>query len=192
MSHFTVLTGLDGSGTSTVAVELSKMDNKAKVYNSIIPPFRDLRKSVDSIVLNENIISHYFFYLSALAYTTEIIRKDLKDGYNVYCERYLIDTVISHRVHGMNIELTYEIDGYNFLKPDFTFFLELDEVVRQDRIAKREKGKNMLDKTLDDDDFRKRFLNEFCHFENDFIRINNNNSLDSTLSIICSIIKEKT
>jgi thymidylate kinase len=187
---FSVLTGLDGSGTSTIASLLNERDINSKIYESILPPFSDFRKIIDEEILDNNIYSHYFFYLSALAHTSEKIKNDLENGYNVYCVRYLIDTIVSHRVHGMDIDLTYSINNYNFVKPDFIFFLEINEEKRQKRILRRTKGKNKLDQSLDDTLFRNKFLNEFRRYDNVLIKINNNDIIEDTLDSIYSIINK--
>ena len=191
MAIFSVLTGLDGSGTSTIAGLLSKHDTKAKLYESILTPFSDFRRFIDSETLNKNIYSHYFFYLSALANTSELIKHDLDNGFNVYCVRYLIDTIVSHRVHGMDIELSYSICTYNFIKPDFILFLEVEEKKRQERILSRLKGKNKLDTALDDYGFRNKFLNEFKRYDNEIVRINNSDAFEKTLASINAVINAK-
>ena len=90
---------------------------------------------------------------------------------NVYCVRYLIDTVVSHQVAGLDVKLDYE--SYGILKPDKTIFIGLNENVRQERIEKR--GKSILDKVLDDDKKRKSFLETFKKLlsENDTIYFDN-------------------
>jgi len=188
MAKFSVFTGLDGSGTSTIAGLLNGRDKNSKLYESILAPFSDFRKTVDSEILDKNIYSHYFFYLSALANTSEIIKRDLDNGYNVYCVRYLIDTVVSHRVHGMDIDLSYSACTYNFARPDYIFFLEVDERQRQKRILSRSKGKNNLDKSLDALEFRNKFLNEFRRFDKEIVKIDNNNTVETTLKSIYSVI----
>ena len=90
---------------------------------------------------------------------------------NVYCVRYLIDTVISHRVAGMELELAYEGMGYFIQKPDLTLFVTIDESVRQDRITTR--GKSSLDKVLDNHDTRRRFLAEFNRYADQFHVVDN-------------------
>jgi thymidylate kinase len=191
MAIFSVLTGLDGSGTSTIAKLLSEHDKKSKLYDSILVPFSNFREIIDSEILDNNIFSHFFFYLSALANTSELIKHDLDNGFNVYCIRYLIDTIVSHRVHGMDIELSYSICTYNFAKPDFIFFLEVDEQKRQERISTRSKGKNKLDKSLDDFVFRNKFLHEFARYDKEIIRISNNDTPKITLESIHSVINSK-
>jgi thymidylate kinase len=191
MAIFSVLTGLDGSGTSAIARLLSEHDGKSKLYESILVPFSNFREIIDFEILDNNIFSHFFFYLSALANTSELIKHDLDNGFNVYCIRYLIDTIVSHRVHGMDIELSHSICTYNFAKPDFIFFLEVDEQKRQERILTRSKGKNKLDKSLDDIIFRNKFLHEFARYDKEIIRISNNDTPKITLESIHSVINSK-
>lgn len=128
---------------------------------------------------------------STLANTSELIKHDLDNGFNVYCIRYLIDTIVSHRVHGMDIELSYSICTYNFAKSDFIFFLEVDEQKRQERISTRSKGKNKLDKSLDDFGFRNKFLQEFTRYDKEIIRISNNDTPKITLESIHSVINSR-
>ena len=71
----------------------------------------------------------------------------------------MIDTVVSNRVAGIPIELNYNVYGNNLLVPDATLFVNLNEEIRQKRITQR--GKSVLDKVLDDDIKRQKFLDEF-------------------------------
>ncbi len=76
---------------------------------------------------------------------------------NVYCVRYLIDTVVSHQVAGLDVNLDYS--KYNILKPDLTIFVSANEEIRERRISER--GKSILDKILDDTRTRDSFLEKF-------------------------------
>ena len=166
---FIVITGLDGSGTSTIANKLHKMDKGSYLFHTPSSIYTD-RVNIDKDVRNTSQIAHYLYYLSSVAYLSDYIKKniDYKKN-NVYCVRYLIDTVISHRVAGLDVSLDYS--QYNILKPQLTIFISLQEKIRQERINKR--GKSELDKVLDKEDTRKAFLNEFSNFSNEFISFNN-------------------
>ena len=115
-------------------------------------------------------MAHYLYYLSSVVYMSDYIRQnfDYKNN-NVYCVRYLVDTIMSHRALGLNIEPDY--DKYNILKPDLTICVRLDEKIRQKRITER--GKSILDKTLDDNIFRTKFLHEFKRYSSEFVFFNN-------------------
>lgn len=163
-----VLTGLDGSGTSSIAEELHNMDSTSSLFNSIGHPYTACRSEIDRVVRDESPAAHYLFYLSAVVYSSRFIAEKLLTG-NVYCVRYLIDTVVSHRVAGLNVELEYETNSYKIHKPDLTIFLDVDEGLRQERITKRCKG--YLDQKLDDENFRSKFLVEFQRLSDCFTTV---------------------
>lgn len=165
-----VITGLDGSGTSSLAEQLCKRDPYGMLFKTPDGPFGETRELFDSKVRECSQSAHYLFYLASVAYASDRIKEQLKT-HNVYCVRYLIDTVVSHRVAGMNVELAYQGMGYDIHKPDATLFISIDESVRQDRITVR--GKSDLDKVLDNHDTRGRFLAEFNRFADHYHVIDN-------------------
>lgn len=154
-----VVTGLDGSGTSTIAEKISKLDKGSLLRRTPGEEFSN-RHEIDLALRNESGVGHLLYYLSSVVAASDYIKKhfDYKNE-NVYLVRYLIDTVVSHRVAGIPIDLDYNIYGDNLLVPDLTLFLKVDEKERQSRISKR--GKDDLDKVLDDYEKRKRFLEEY-------------------------------
>jgi thymidylate kinase len=77
---------------------------------------------------------------------------------------------VSHRVAGLDVRLEYETGLYRILKPDITVFLHIEESLRQERITER--GKGFLDKTLDNESFREKFLKEFELLAEHFYKIN--------------------
>jgi len=169
MNKLIVLTGLDGSGTSSVAESLHKLDAGSTLLDGINNSYSRCRENIDKATRTVSPIAHYLFYLSANIHTSSLIEEALKSG-NVYCVRHLIDTVISHRVAGLNVDLVYETTLYKIRRPDLIVFLNVDEKVRQERLRKR--GKSYLDRTLDDDSFREKFLREFAVFSKHFNTIN--------------------
>lgn len=174
-----VITGLDGSGTSSIAEALCKKDPNGILFKTPDGPFGKVREFFDAEDLRiQHPSAHYLFYLAAVVYASDQIREKLKTK-NVYCVRYLIDTVVSHRVASLDIELTYEGAGYSIKKPDLTLFINIDETIRQDRISAR--GKSELDKVLDNEDKRDHFLREFKALSNNFIEINNTSNFPETI-----------
>ncbi len=165
-----VITGLDGSGTSSLAEQICKHDPHGMLFKTPDGPFGETRELFDSEVRERSQSAHYLFYLASVAYASERIKKHL-ETHNVYCVRYLIDTVVSHRVAGMNVDLAYQGMGYDIHKPDATLFINIDESVRQNRISLR--GKSDLDKVLDNNDTRGRFLAEFQRFADQYHVIDN-------------------
>lgn len=164
-----VITGLDGSGTSTVAEKLHKMDAGSYLFHTPSEVYSD-RHSIDQDVRNISPIAHYLYYLSSVAYLSDYIKRNIDyHNHNIYCVRYLIDTVVSHRVSGLEVDLDYK--KYDILEPEITIFVELDEHVRQERITNR--GKSELDKVLDDQNIRECFLQEFSSFSDNMILFDN-------------------
>lgn len=179
-----VITGLDGSGTSSLAEQLCKLDPNGFLFKTPDGPFGETRELFDSEVRDRSQSAHFLFYLAAVVYASERIKEKLKT-HNVYCVRYLIDTVVSHRVAGMDVDLVYKGMGYDIHEPDATIFINIDESVRQDRITVR--GKSDLDKVLDDNSIRNRFLAEFQRLGDHLCIVDNStNDLRDALKIAAS------
>ena len=156
---FTVITGLDGSGTSSIANEINKIDKNSYVLKTPSREYSD-RDLIDKELKGVSPVAHMLYYLSSTIYMSDYIKKNFDlTKENVYVVRYLIDTVVSNRVAGIPIEMNYKIYGNNLLIPDATLFITLDEKIRQARITER--GKSVLDKVLDDEIIRQKFLEEF-------------------------------
>jgi len=189
MGKLIVLTGLDGSGTTSVAEYLHKMDPGSALVRSIDYPFTDCREKIDRIIIERCPVAHYLFYLASVIYASAQIEELIKGG-NVYCVRYLIDTVVSHRVAGLPVDLVYETELYRIKRPDLTIFLSVREDVRQARLEAR--GKGFLDRVLDDENIRLKFLREFERFRDEYIEIDTTNkSIEEVALIIRRLMNER-
>lgn len=175
---FIVITGLDGSGTTSLAKILSEKDPKGFFIHTPDDLFSDIRSVFADKVREYCPASHYHLYLSSVILASEIIKEKIKT-HNVYCVRYLMDTVVSHRVLGLNIQLEYDLGYYQIAKPDLTIFIDINESIRQERISKRGKGK--LDRILDNDHIREKFIMEFNKFSDNLVKVSNSSSFDSLL-----------
>lgn len=181
-----VITGLDGSGTSSLAEELCSLDPQGVLFKTPGGPFGEARELFDGEVRTKSPSSHYLYYLASVVYASDQI-KELLVSHNVYCVRYLIDTVVSHRVAGMDIEVIYAGMGYTIHEPSITIFVHINECVRQDRITTR--GKSGLDKLLDDHDIRDRFLTEFNRYSDQLHVVDNStNDLQDAVQKAASLI----
>ena len=180
---FIVVTGLDGSGTSTIADGLHKLDTGSRLFKTPSSEYSD-RDMIDEKVRKDSSVAHMLYYLSSTVYISDYIKNncDYKNN-NVYVVRYLIDTVVSNRVAGIDIDLDYNIYGNNLLVPDLTLFVQVDESIREARITNR--GKSSLDKVLDDIEKRKKFLKEYKRYlTKDSLYIDN--SIDNPDNVILS------
>ena len=156
---FIVVTGLDGSGTSSIAKKLHEVDEGSYLFRTPSPEYSD-RSSIDENVRDVSSVAHMLYYLSSNVYMSDYIKKNCDyENHNVYVVRYLIDTVVSNRVAGIPLKLDYNIYGNSLLVPDLTIFINLDEETRQQRLYLR--GKDSLDRVLDSEINRALFLEEF-------------------------------
>lgn len=164
-----VITGLDGSGTSTIAEKLHEMDPGSYLFHTPGELYKD-RGLIDQEVREVSQNAHYLYYLSSVVYLSDYIKNNIDyKKHNVYVVRYLVDTVVSHRVAGLDVDMHYET--YNIIKPDVTIFVSLEEEVRQKRITQR--GKSLLDHVLDQDHIRQQFLKEYNNQIQDAIVFDN-------------------
>lgn len=189
MGKFIVITGLDGSGTSTVAEALHSKDKGSTLFKSPPFPFSSNRNAIDEMVYEKSPAAHYLYYLASNVYLTELVKDTMeqKDG-NIYCIRYFVDTVVSHRAKGIDAKHEYETNLYSIKKPDVIIYLDVEEKERQLRL--NERGRGFLDDQLNDEALRNRFLEEFNALESEFVRISTTNrELDEIIEEIQSIIK---
>ena len=178
---FIVITGLDGSGTSTIAEKLHNLDKKSILLHTPSIEYKD-REIIDTSVYEISTMAHYLYYLSSVAYISDYIKKNIDiSKINVYCVRYLIDTGVSHRGAGLDVTLDYST--YNLLKPDMTIFVKLTEDERNKRITMR--GKSTLDKILDDSIKREEFLKEFDNqLKNPYVLDNGKEDIDKQIEYL--------
>ena len=179
---FIVITGLDGSGTSSIAKKIHEVDKDSYLFRTPSAEYSD-RVSIDENLRGVSSVAHMLYYLSSNVYISDYIKQncDYKNR-NVYVVRYLIDTVVSNRVAGIPLDLDYNIYGNSLLVPDLTIFINLDEEIRQKRLADR--GKDSLDRVLDSEINRSLFLEEFNKLldPEKTLYINNEDSIDNVAS----------
>lgn len=185
-----VVTGLDGSGTSTVAEYLHKHDKGSVLLKTPSIEYID-RNKIDESIHEISPTAHMLYYLSSTVFISDYIKQNYDvENQNVYVVRYLIDTVVSNRVRGVDIDLNYNIFGNEILTPDLTIFVSLDEQIRQKRISER--GKSYLDKVLDNEEIRNKFLKEFDRLldkEKTIIIDNSEDSLENNINKVFQKIK---
>ena len=68
-----VLTGLDGSGTTTVAEQLHFEDAGSSLFKSPPFPFSTNRHDIDEKVYHSSPAAHYLYYLASNVYLEDII-----------------------------------------------------------------------------------------------------------------------
>ena len=189
MGKLVVITGLDGSGTSTVGDQLHFEDPGSSLLKSPPYPFSSNRHDIDEKLFHQSPTAHYLYYLASNVSLSEVINEKMAEcDNNIYCIRHFIDTVVSHRAKGVDVKYEYETDLYSIRKPDYIFYLDVEEGERQMRLDIR--GRGFLDNQLNDEALLMRFIEEFNALESEFIRIQTTNrELKEIIAEIQSYIK---
>lgn len=165
-----VITGLDGSGKNFIATHLQAADPGSAVLETPTVPFATVRTQIDEMALNVP-AAHYAFYLGSVIHASYMIERKLERG-NVYCVRYLIDTVAYHRALGLTVPLTYVTDWYRVRPPDWTFLLQADEDTRRRRL--RSRGKVTVgDRLVDEARLRAAIEREYEALSGEYVAIRN-------------------
>ena len=154
---FIVFEGIDGSGKSTVSRYLAR-EIHAKLYTTPPPGFKSTRRKFDSFV---KLPSRFLFYLSSVAYASEEIKKLLQKRH-VVCDRYIASTLAYHKALG--VKLNWDLEQLNLVKPDFTFFLEINNEQERVRRLKERNFYTSTDALLNDNEIREKLMNEYRKF----------------------------
>jgi thymidylate kinase len=165
-----VITGLDGAGKNFVAKHLHALDSHSSLIVTPTTFFLPCRNLIDSIALTVP-SAHYYFYLASVIHASAQIEEMLKKG-NVYCVRYLIDTVVYHKALGLPVELEYETKTYKMRRPDLTVFLSVEESVRQERLKSRYKT-TLANQIASAERFREAILREYLRLRDYFVIVDN-------------------
>ena len=156
-NKFIVLEGIDGAGKSTVSRLLADSIG-ATLIRTPQRGFSDARTLIDE---EAELQSRFFFYLSTVLFASEKIKRLLKDSH-VVCDRYIVSTLGYHK--SLGLDLKFDLSSIELTKPDFTFFLRLDD---EDERQRRIKGRNKFTKTdalIDDAIVRKKLVMEYLKF----------------------------
>lgn len=188
---FIVFTGIDGSGTSSIAYELHKRYKGSFLLKSLPEPYQAVREIIDSEVRDYSISAHAAYYLSGNLYLSEQVRRiKEKSTEPIFTVRYFIDTVVAQRARGLEFPYEYESEWYKLERPDLIIYLDVEEEERQRRLSQR--GKGFLDKKMDESSFRMRFQSEFEKLEDEFVRVQTTNrSIDEIADEIEKIMEER-
>jgi len=133
---FIALEGLDGSGKSTVA-RLLEDSIGAKRLKLLPEKFIPIRPAVYQC---GDRISKLFYYLSGVSYTSFQIKELTKQKEILVCDRYYYSIIVDY----FDILESFISDSFedslffkHLLKPDFAFFLNINEAERINRIMNR-------------------------------------------------------
>jgi len=135
---FIVIEGLDGSGKSTVADELSQLLG-AELYKTPPADYSVIREFVNN---SENRDAAFYYYLSSVFHASSQIEALIQKGKSVVCDRYYYTTLTAYPdiLEATYVDFWLHVDKLvnRFFQPDFAFFLNVSNVKeREQRLRKR-------------------------------------------------------
>ena len=84
-----VITGLDGSGTSSIARKLHEMDKGSYLLRTPSPSYKD-RAKMDKLLHDSSPVAHMMYYLSSDIYASDVIKNNIDyKNHNVYLVRFI-------------------------------------------------------------------------------------------------------
>ncbi len=130
-----LIEGVDGTGKSTVVMELEKRYSLKRI-STPVEPLRSIRGNYDQGGVPPQ--ARLLFYLSANAYSAKVIQDELKKT-DVALDRYLLGTIANHNILAASDFSFFftESEKLRMLAPDVTIVLTATQKVREDRIKQR-------------------------------------------------------
>jgi len=146
MGRFIVFEGIDGSGKSSITEAIASMLGGSDVVVTGEPTDSWLGEAVRRSHREEaDPLTEAFLFLADRVAHTEEIRRWLKEGKTVLCDRYYHSTVAYQgaALEGKTIfdpvDWLLDINLKIVLEPDIVFFFRVDPVIALKRVSKRGK-----------------------------------------------------
>lgn len=165
MRHpFIVFEGVDGAGKSEISARVAAKLGAIHI-ESPGEPFKQIRGYVDD---NLNGKGRFLFYLSSNLDLSRCIREKTESE-TIVCARYFFSTIIGYASReGLSVEKLYEslpVSSDDFLKPDLTIFLYVNEDVQRSRINLRDSSDNSAGdyKCIEDQHYRKMLFDNYIY-----------------------------
>lgn len=159
---FVVFEGVDGAGKSEVS-KLVAEKLSAIHLESPTTPFSSIRNHVDKNLSDKG---RFYFYMASNFDLSEKILITLRSK-SIICARYFHSTVIGYASRqNIDIESVYnsiDVTKKDFINPDLTIFLNVNEDIQRRRINSRGLLKNSQTdyKCLEDKKYRERLFKNY-------------------------------
>jgi dTMP kinase len=141
-AYFVVLEGLDGAGTTTIAGLLAEAlqarDQRVRVTAEPSDSAwgQLLRRHLRHEVTLDPLTTALAFTADRVAHLDSVIRPALGRGRTVICDRYLLSTLAYQGAEGVDPRAVLAASA-GFDRPDITFYLDVPDDVRHQRMAER-------------------------------------------------------
>jgi thymidylate kinase len=138
---FVSIEGLNGVGKTEVVKNV-----RDKLGYLLVPVSPSFRSAMEAMEREEDLNARYLLFLSAMIHSSNRIKVAQQCGKAVVVDGYVART---HAYHvGMGSSLRVNIDQW-LLKPTVSILLTCEEKVRQQRIARRSRPRDLWDDLAD-------------------------------------------
>lgn len=197
---FIVFEGIDGCGKTShidkLANKLALLGHKVAIMSNIDEDgitgkaIREILKDKDSCISDMRLATLFLSELHYVVKKKNGIEDLLKQGYTVLCSRYHYST---YAYAGSNKEVNSVIDNatYNLVKPDITFYLDVDISTAIKRLNDNREEKDYYENSSKLLIIKGRYnsLLESKKIDN-VIRINNNSDFEKINNTLLELIKK--
>ncbi len=170
MGKLIQITGIDSSGKETQAKMLS--DYLKKKGQTMLMSFPDYTTNIGKEIkemLQQPKIKHHLLQglmtVNRQEKQTEIIQL-LRSGYNVVCDRYIVDCLVYGEVSGVNYNWLFDINSH-FVQPDISILVNITVDESFKRRPKREDSYEKDYHFLNE--VRSKYLDHFRNLHNGYI-----------------------
>lgn len=186
---FIVLEGIDGSGTTTQIDFLHRHIKDLSKYLDVLTTHepwksdeikRMLRKDKDAYSDGKKMTELYI--KDRECHVRNLIIPNIQKEVIVLCDRYSLSTFSYQGVQGVDFETIKKIHAHTgIIKPDLTFFLDVDYETARKRIEQRGEA---LEKFEKNEEFTRRLIERYRNLTQEenllgkIVIINGNNSLE--------------
>jgi dTMP kinase len=140
-NRFILFEGVDGAGKSIVSEEVSK-SLCSTFIESPTDQFGDVRKYVNS---HTPMMGQFLFYMATNLDLSNTVKEKLEDN-NVVCARYYFSSIVDYSARlGITPEEMMDklpVTDNDFIQPDLTILLYVNETEQRNRINGRNNGVN--------------------------------------------------
>ena len=198
---FVVLEGIDGAGCGTQTELLKENLNTKLTIPALHLRYPNYNNPIGSTIheflhgaFKLNVETQFILYALDMLNDMDTIRYALKKGRIVLADRYFTTTLAFQGAQGFPLKKALKFaDLFNFIKPDFVFYLKVSP---KTSMIRKKKEKTDLDIFESDMKFRKKVSQQYDYLAKNnifgkWIVINGEKSIEEVSNQIFGIVKRK-